>query len=86
MGESDACIQNRFHEDNLRLLKAFRPIDDTFMRCLFRDNLPLATTRHRDTWHRVCCGNDGQGRQTHCRHRIRNQKPLARRTPHCRTG
>lgn len=30
------------HEDDLRRLRNFRPIDDTFMRVLFRDNLPLA--------------------------------------------
>ena len=29
-------------EDDLRRLESFRPIDDTFMRVLFRDNLPLA--------------------------------------------
>ena len=29
-------------EDDLRRLETFRPIDDTFMRVLFRDNLPLA--------------------------------------------
>ena len=31
-------------EDDLRRLESFRPIDDTFMRVLFRDNLPLAET------------------------------------------
>ena len=31
-------------EDDLRRLETFRPIDDTFMRVLFRDNLPLAET------------------------------------------
>ena len=30
------------HEEDLRRLQNFRPIDDTFMRVLFRDNLPLA--------------------------------------------
>ena len=29
-------------EDDLRRLETFRPIDDTFMRVLFRNNLPLA--------------------------------------------
>ena len=30
------------HEENLRTLKAFRPMDDDFMRELFRNDLPLA--------------------------------------------
>ena len=30
------------HEDDLKRLSKFRPIDDTFMRALFRDNVPLA--------------------------------------------
>ena len=30
------------HEDDLIRLRGFRPVDDTFMRILFRDNLPLA--------------------------------------------
>lgn len=34
--------RQRFHEENLRILREFRPIDDTFMRCLFRDDLELA--------------------------------------------
>ena len=38
----DALLQERFHEEDLQRLRGFRPIDDTFMRCLFRDNLPLA--------------------------------------------
>ncbi|MDD5832119.1 MAG: PD-(D/E)XK nuclease family transposase, partial [Clostridiales bacterium] len=29
------------HERNLERLKALRPIDDDFMRCLFRNNIPL---------------------------------------------
>lgn len=38
----DAMLQERYHEEDLQRLRGFRPIDDTFMRCLFRDNLPLA--------------------------------------------
>ena len=30
------------HEEDLVRLRGFRPVDDTFMRVLFRDNLPLA--------------------------------------------
>ncbi|MCH5350232.1 MAG: PD-(D/E)XK nuclease family transposase, partial [Oscillospiraceae bacterium] len=30
------------HEENLKTLQAFRPLDDDFMRELFRNNLPLA--------------------------------------------
>ena len=32
----------REHEEDLLRLEKFRPLDDTFMRVLFRDNLPLA--------------------------------------------
>ena len=34
----------REHEEDLLRLEKFRPLDDTFMRVLFRDNLPLAQT------------------------------------------
>lgn len=34
--------KQRDHEEDLQRLRGFRPIDDTFMRVLFRDNLPLA--------------------------------------------
>lgn len=30
------------HQEDLQRLRGFRPIDDDFMRCLFRDNIPLA--------------------------------------------
>ena len=30
------------HEENLKTLRALRPIDDDFMRELFRNDLPLA--------------------------------------------
>ena len=34
--------KQRDHEEDLQRLRGFRPVDDTFMRVLFRDNLPLA--------------------------------------------
>ena len=34
--------RQRDHEEDLARLRGFRPVDDTFMRILFRDNLPLA--------------------------------------------
>lgn len=37
-----AELERRFHEEDLQRLRGFRPIDDTCMRCLFRDDLPLA--------------------------------------------
>lgn len=30
------------HLENLQRLRRLRPIDDDFMRCLFKDNIPLA--------------------------------------------
>lgn len=32
---------NAEHARDLQRLKALRPIDDEFMRCMFRDNIPL---------------------------------------------
>ena len=29
------------HQEDLQRLRALRPIDDDFMRCLFKDNIPL---------------------------------------------
>lgn len=34
--------RQRDHEEDLARLRGFRPVDDTFMRVLFSDNLPLA--------------------------------------------
>lgn len=42
MEGSGNYLQDRYHEEDLQRLRGFRPIDDTFMRCLFQDNLPLA--------------------------------------------
>ena len=36
--------KQREHEEDLQRLRGLRPIDDDFMRCLFRDNIPL--TQH----------------------------------------
>lgn len=30
------------HQEDLERLRGFRPIDDTFMRGLFKENIPLA--------------------------------------------
>lgn len=38
----DIDLREYYHQQDLQRLRGFRPIDDTFMRCLFRDNLPLA--------------------------------------------
>lgn len=42
MAGISAALRERYHQEDLQRLRGFRPIDDTFMRCLFRDNLPLA--------------------------------------------
>lgn len=42
MNMTKAQKQEKHHQEDLKRLQAFRPIDDTFMRGLFRDNLPLA--------------------------------------------
>ena len=34
--------RQRDHEADLQRLRGFRPIDDTFMRCIYQDNIPLA--------------------------------------------
>lgn len=31
----DIYLQERYHQEDLQRLRGFRPIDDTFMRCLF---------------------------------------------------
>ena len=33
---------DREHQEDLAKLRGLRPIDDDFMRCIFRDNIPLA--------------------------------------------
>lgn len=42
MSTTDAQKRERRHQEDLQRLRGFRPIDDTFMRGLFKDNLPLA--------------------------------------------
>lgn len=40
--ELDAQKKARRHQEDLERLRGFRPIDDTFMRGLFKENMPLA--------------------------------------------
>ena len=40
MGALTATEQQ--HQEDLQRLRDLRPIDDDFMRCLFKDNIPLA--------------------------------------------
>lgn len=35
------AVTKRQHEEDLQRLRILRPIDDDFMRCLFKDNIPL---------------------------------------------
>ena len=35
-------IKEHMRQEDLQRLHDFRPIDDDFMRCLFKDNIPLA--------------------------------------------
>ena len=42
MNETAEQKRQRRHQEDLERLRNFRPIDDTFMRGLFKDNLPLA--------------------------------------------
>lgn len=39
MNEQD--IREREHQEDLQRLRGLRPVDDDFMRCLFRENIPL---------------------------------------------
>lgn len=42
MNTIDEQKRQRRHQEDLERLRGFRPIDDTFMRGLFKENLPLA--------------------------------------------
>lgn len=42
MGEDEIKKKERRHQEDLERLRGFRPIDDTFMRGLFKENIPLA--------------------------------------------
>lgn len=35
-------VTERKRQEDLQRLRDLRPIDDDFMRCLFKDNIPLA--------------------------------------------
>ena len=35
-------VTEQQHQEDLQRLRGLRPIDDDFMRCLFKDNIPLA--------------------------------------------
>ena len=41
MSETEQQIREREYEANLQKLQDLRPIDDEFMRCMFKDNIPL---------------------------------------------
>ena len=36
------AMESQQHQEDLKRLQKLRPIDDDFMRCLFKDNIPLA--------------------------------------------
>ena len=42
MNETEQQIREREYEANIQKLQELRPIDDEFMRCMFKDNIPLA--------------------------------------------
>lgn len=42
MSETEQQRKEWEHQEDLKRLREFRPIDDNFMRCLFKDNVPLA--------------------------------------------
>lgn len=42
MVETELQRKEREHQEDLQRLRGFRPMDDDFMRCLFRENIPLA--------------------------------------------
>ena len=42
MNETEQQIREHEYEANLQKLQELRPIDDEFMRCMFKDNIPLA--------------------------------------------
>ena len=42
MAETDLERKERERQEDLAKLRGLRPMDDDFMRCLFRDNEPLA--------------------------------------------
>lgn len=42
MYETEQQRKERERKEDLQRLRGLRPIDDDFMRCLFKDNIPLA--------------------------------------------
>ena len=42
LNETNIQIKEREHQEDLARLRGLRPIDDDFMRCIFRENIPLA--------------------------------------------
>ncbi|MCI8615306.1 MAG: hypothetical protein HFJ01_09475 [Lachnospiraceae bacterium] len=42
MSETEQQRKERERQEDLQRLRGLRPIDDDFMRCLFKDNIPLA--------------------------------------------
>ncbi len=42
MNETEQKIKEREHQEDLKRLHDFSTMDDDFMRCLFKDNIPLA--------------------------------------------
>ena len=42
MKETEKEKKKRHRQEDLERLRRFTPMDDTFMRCMFKDNLPLA--------------------------------------------
>ena len=71
MGETKQQKKEREHQEDLRRLRDFRPIDDDFMRCLFKDNIPLAELGAADYYRQAGFGDyrlpDTEGYETACR-------------------
>ena len=42
LNETEQQMEKKKRQEDLQRLHDFRPIDDDFMRCLFKDNIPLA--------------------------------------------
>lgn len=42
MSETEPQRKERERQEDLQRLRGLRPIDDDFMCCLFKDNIPLA--------------------------------------------
>lgn len=50
MQETEAQKRERHHQEDLQRLRGFRPIDDTFMRGMFKDTIPLAELVPASLW------------------------------------